>query len=378
VAPRSFEVATTAPDPVQLNQQLESTQQLLELRESQLAQATSVEAEYELLKQQLVAMEAKVMAKDDHLASLRHEVEKLSQQLIDAAKNTPPQPEAVLGTTEHPENQAQSQAHEVAASPEFQTAAHLFAAEPSTQLADLFRPINTFPTGEPHASHLLSEVPSAAGLFAADANSPVDPFAASDSLTAAEGSDLTMQTLEQQQQQQQPQSFDEYQAWYQQELETYQQAINQWQAWGEEKGAEVSQLQASLTTLNEALSAANQEIESLKTTVAASDTLAPQSGHDKVNEMLKLMRIKDLELEELRETIDRLETEKTDLSGEVAEALEQVAELEAVRDQVEAHQATVQLLEETKAGYDRIKEEEHRLRWGHLKQKVSLFKGQQF
>ena len=37
--------------------------------------------------------------------------------------------------------------------------------------------------------------------------------------------------------------------------------------------------------------------------------------------MLKLMKIKDMELEELKETIDRLETEKEDLHEEVNDGL---------------------------------------------------------
>ena len=57
-----------------------------------------------------------------------------------------------------------------------------------------------------------------------------------------------------------------------------------------------------------------------------------------------------------------METEKGDLSKEVREALEQVANLETARDQMEDHRAAIQLLEETKAGYERVKEEEHRLR----------------
>jgi hypothetical protein len=46
----------------------------------------------------------------------------------------------------------------------------------------------------------------------------------------------------------------------------------------------------------------------------------------------------------------------------VREALEQVAELEAVRDQAETHRGMLQLFEETKVAFERLKEEEHRLR----------------
>jgi chromosome segregation ATPase len=347
----------------QLKLQLSSVQQQLEASESQLATAIAVKLEtFEHNKQ----LDLAITNKDGEIASLHQQLEQLNEQVKRTASNATPQHESTPSLLHQPSIQAQ----EDLAAP---TTAHLFAAEPS-QLADLFAPLAASPVADPFsivaaadnnidASGLFAGSASAAGNFPVNQPAEVAEQAGVD--VNPEGSSLEPNTTSLPQ----PLSFEDQQAWYQQQLDTYQQAINDWQAWGELKGTEVEQLQASLASLGDELAAAQQQIESLRATSAAASadpgTAAAahvNGGHDRVNEILKLMRIKDLELEELRETIDRLETEKADLGTEVREALEQVAELEAVRDQAETHRGMLQLFEETKAAFERLKEEEHRLR----------------
>jgi chromosome segregation ATPase len=344
----------------QLKLQLSSVQQQLEASESQLATAIAVKLESLEQKKQL---DLAITNKDGEIALLHQQLEQLNEQLKRTASNATPQHESTPSLLHQPSIPAQ----EDLAAP---TTAHLFAAEPS-QLADLFAPLAASPVADPFsivaaadskldASGLFAGSASAAGTFSVSQPAEVAEQAGVDEGSSLEPT-MTSPPL--------PLSYEDQQAWYQQQLDTYQQAISDWQAWGELKGTEVEQLQASLASLGDELAAAQQQIESLRATaVAASADSATAAaahvngGHDRVNEMLKLMRIKDLELEELRETIDRLETEKADLGTEVREALEQVAELEAVRDQAETHRGMLQLFEETKAAYERLKEEEHRLR----------------
>jgi hypothetical protein len=344
----------------QLKLQLSSVQQQLEASESQLATAIAVKLESLEHNKQL---DLAITNKDGEIALLRQQLEQLNEQLKRTATNATPQHESTPSLLHQPSIPAQ----EDLAAP---TTAHLFAAEPS-QLADLFAPLAASPVADPFSIVAAADNNiDASGLFAGSAsaagNFPVNqPAEVAEQAGVDEGSSLEPNTTSLPQ----PLSFEDQQAWYQQQLDTYQQAISDWQAWGELKGTEVEQLQASLASLGDELAAAQQQIESLRATSAAASadpgTAAAahvNGGHDRVNEMLKLMRIKDLELEELRETIDRLETEKADLGTEVREALEQVAELEAVRDQAETHRGMLQLFEETKAAFERLKEEEHRLR----------------
>jgi chromosome segregation ATPase len=350
----------------QLKLQLSSVQQQLEASESQLATAIAVKLESLEYKKQ---MDLAITNKDGEIALLRQQLEQLNEQLKRTATNASPQHESTPSLVHQPSIQAQENL-------EAPTTALLFAAEPS-QLADLFAPLAASPVADPFSIVATADNNIAAsGLFAGSAsaaagnfpvNQPAEVAEQAGAVDSPEGSSSLEPNMTSP-----PQplmSYEDQQAWYQQQLDTYQQAISDWQAWGELKGTEVEQLQASLASLGDELAAAQQQIESLRATSAASADPATAAasahvngGHDRVNEMLKLMRIKDLELEELRETIDRLETEKADLGTEVREALEQVAELEAVRDQAETHRGMLQLFEETKAAFERLKEEEHRLR----------------
>jgi len=167
----------------------------------------------------------------------------------------------------------------------------------------------------------------------------------------------------------------------QQEIASYQTAIVDWQAWGAQQTEQLTQLQQQLETLTEAYnnSLAQQQSDKCSDTdsrgatitstspspmtPAATDEKLPTTARpdDKVNEVLKLLKIKDLELEELKETIDRLETEKVDALEELRETKEQVKELDAATEQMEIHRNTVDQLEELKASHDQAKDDRTRL-----------------
>ena len=151
---------------------------------------------------------------------------------------------------------------------------------------------------------------------------------------------------------------------YQQEIINYQEAIAQWQVWGEQKSEEIIKLQENLNSVTEAY---NGTVEAYNTAVEklnsfSEEKIEPGRSDDKVNEVLKLMKIKDMELEELKETIDRLETEKQDLFEELRESKNQLGALESVSEQIDALKNTEDLLEETRLNYDKAKDSEQQLR----------------
>ena len=151
---------------------------------------------------------------------------------------------------------------------------------------------------------------------------------------------------------------------YQQEIINYQEAIAQWQAWGEQKSEEISKLQENLSSVTEAY---NGTVEAYNTAVEklnsfSEEKIDPGRSDDKVNEVLKLMKIKDMELEELKETIDRLETEKQDLFEELRESKDQLGALESASEQIDALKNIEDLLEETRLNYDKAKDSEQQLR----------------
>jgi hypothetical protein len=279
---------------VELNQE-QLKQQLAEHR--QLAETTA--ANMEQLRQQLDAKVAELTGKEEQLTELRQQQVWVRQQL------------AASGAAE--------QAAPVAEPPA--TAAHLFATAESSSpqaVADLFAPVSGG-GAVVDDDKLFSAVSTTSTLFSDAGPSTASLFGATESTTTAAGDAFftgpVLSTVDNHQaeaanttaapQVPSPQSLEEYQAWYQQELESYQAAILQWQAWGEERAAEVAALQDNLAAVSGSLAVANQEIESWRATSEESAPANSGGHHDRVNEMLKLMRIKDLELEELRETIDR-------------------------------------------------------------------------
>ena len=82
--------------------------------------------------------------------------------------------------------------------------------------------------------------------------------------------------------------------------------INDWQTWSETQNAEVEQMKVSLEQYTQAYNEAVAQIEQLKGQGGGGDTQAPPSNGDPEVEKLKAaVKTKDIEIEELSETLDR-------------------------------------------------------------------------
>ena len=91
--------------------------------------------------------------------------------------------------------------------------------------------------------------------------------------------------------------------WYQEQLGQYQQACQDWTLWGEEKTREVSELNEHLSYQTEAFRIKAAETEKLR------EKLQEQEEAEKRNDQ-GLMKLKELEIADLRESLERLESEK--------------------------------------------------------------------
>ena len=141
-------------------------------------------------------------------------------------------------------------------------------------------------------------------------------------------------------------------AWLQHEIAGYQEALVQWQLWGQQKEEEIGRLQEQYT-------GAVEQLQQLQGVEQQQQQLPEGRTDDKVNEALKLVRVKDLELQELKETVDRLQEEKSDLAEEVQEVKKQLEQLDSGADTLKQLQ---EQLEEVKGLYDRAKQDEGRLK----------------
>ena len=109
--------------------------------------------------------------------------------------------------------------------------------------------------------------------------------------------------------------------WYQEQLAQYQQACHDWTVWKEEKTREVSELNEQLSLQTEAFRIKAAEAEKLHEREEA-EKRTDQS----------LMKLKELEIAELRESLDRLEKERSELEEELTEMRNTVAVSETVEN----------------------------------------------
>merc|ERR1719228_678862 len=85
------------------------------------------------------------------------------------------------------------------------------------------------------------------------------------------------------------------------------------------------------------------------------------AGEDRVNELQKLNKVKALEVADLKETVDRLETEKSDLLEQFEEIKEQNEELKRVNDDVDSFRSDASMLEETRISLEEANERRRKL-----------------
>ena len=94
------------------------------------------------------------------------------------------------------------------------------------------------------------------------------------------------------------------------ELAQYQQACADWQVWGDAKAREISELNEHLSFQTEAFRIKAAENEKL------AKQLEEKGEGDKKSESQNLLKLKELEVVDLKESVERLESEKHELASE--------------------------------------------------------------
>merc|ERR1711892_1426533 len=143
--------------------------------------------------------------------------------------------------------------------------------------------------------------------------------------------------------------------WYQSELAQYQQACADWQAWGETKGQEINELNENLSFQVEAFGIKKSENEKLLKQIQKQEETGQKSD---VQSMLK---VKELEVLDLKETVERLESEKQELSEEIEEMRNTIDELQRINDNVESYKDDSELLVDTKNNLEELERERTKL-----------------
>merc|ERR1712240_250284 len=194
-------------------------------------------------------------------------------------------------------------------------------------------------------------MPSAASLFGQETEAPSTgqgetPQTASlftaDQPTSIEGntdnSDYSLPSVDQLK----PEEMLANLTWYQAELAQYQQACADWQIWGETKTQEINELNESLSFQIEAFRIKKSENEKLL------QQIQKQEGGGQKNDVQNMLKVKELEVLDLKETVERLESEKQESTEEIDEMRSTIDELRRINESVETYKDDSDLLAETK------------------------------
>ena len=124
--------------------------------------------------------------------------------------------------------------------------------------------------------------------------------------------------------------------WYKTELERYQQAISDWQTWSASQQTEFENLNQSLVQYTDAYNSSVLEVSKLQEQIAAQNSSNNKSSEDEEgSELSKLkgqVKTKDIEINDLTETLDRLTSEKEELRQEMDDLAKQNEELRCSSD----------------------------------------------
>jgi len=143
--------------------------------------------------------------------------------------------------------------------------------------------------------------------------------------------------------------------WYQTELAQYQQACADWQVWGDTKSQEINELNESLSYQTEAFRIKNAENEKL------TQQMKEKEESNKKNDMQNMLKLKELEVLDLKETVERFESEKEELSEEINEMRNTIDELRSINDNVESYRDDSAMLDDTKNNLDEVTRERAKL-----------------
>ena len=133
------------------------------------------------------------------------------------------------------------------------------------------------------------------------------------------------------------------------ELDEQKSVIEQWNTWAAEKTQEINRLQSDKEELQKSIDIVETELKDSKTKLNTNQ-------NEELNGLRASVRAKEIEVEDLTETLDRLRTEKSDLEQEVTELTMQNQDLKREKEEFNANpdwnQFDVSLYEETKQSLD--------------------------
>jgi len=143
--------------------------------------------------------------------------------------------------------------------------------------------------------------------------------------------------------------------WYQTELAQYQQACADWQVWGETKSQEINELNESLRFQIEAFGIKKSENEKLLSQIQKQEDIGQK------NDVQNMLKLKELEVLDVKETVERLESEKQELTEEIDEMRNTIDELRRISDNVESYKDDSELLVDTKNNLEELEKERAKL-----------------
>ena len=149
--------------------------------------------------------------------------------------------------------------------------------------------------------------------------------------------------------------------WYQTELAGYQQACADWQVWGDEKTREIHELNEHLSYQTEAFRIKAAENEKLINQLKEKEEEDLKKDSGKKNDEQNQIKMKELEIADLKESVERLESEKQELDGEIMEMRGTIAELRSINDNVETYKDDSVQLFDTRTKLEEVEKERERL-----------------
>ena len=321
----------------------------------------SLSAENESLRQQVLSLTDSMSDCNQTISDLQIQLERIKGET---------QENATLYTTEKEIFTQQTKQEEIpaAVSQEIsttaslftheETAANLFQEDQAPTTSSLFQEDQTQTTAslfgqenEQSTAALFSQVqtPSTATMFGEEQTSTTSSLFSQEQPQIPNESILTPLTELKQ---------DELHAnlmWYQSELSQYQQACTDWQVWGEAKTQEINELNENLNCQTEAVRIKKAENEKLL------KQIQEKEESSKKNEAQNMRKIKELEVLDLKETVERLESEKEELTEEINETRNTIDELRTINDNVECYRDDSALLVDTKNNLDEAEKERTKL-----------------
>ena len=331
--------AVPAVDPDELNNLREELRLKVASSEQLSVELNDVKTQLQVKLLELAELEAKseqlrqsslVTSEENH--SLRSEVSELQQRLTVQEVPDITDPAASLFT----EPPAQAATDTFEAQPA--SAASFFSEVPDEAGQEAASTASLF-TQDSAASFFTEaaaqgQTQSAASLFSEEPSTAME--AASEALPAVE--ELS------------PEQMMANLGWYQSQLCQYQQACQDWTVWGDEKTREIRELNEHLSYQTEAFRIKAAETEKLK------EKLQEQEESDKRNDQ-SMVKLKDLEIIDMKESLERLESEKSELEEEITEMRNTIAELRSVSETVESYRDDQADLLDTRTRLEEVERE---------------------